>query len=162
MIPSAGGDPVQDTYVTGAPGAPSWSPDGHSLIYANTINGSSGLWIADPDAPTSPTLGLFGIADGVNRSPAWSPDGSRIAFDSTLNGTDQIWLINADGSAPNSITPAPLAAAWPAWSPDGRQLVFQVQKGSDTDLYVMPADGSASPVDITKDPRHAAFDATWW
>jgi Tol biopolymer transport system component len=162
VIPSAGGKPVQVTYVTGSPGAPSWSPDGQTLIYANTINGSSGLWIADPANPTSPTIGLFGLPEGTNRTPAWSPDGSRIAFDSTLNGTDQIWLMNADGSAPNSITPASLVASWPAWSPDGKQLVFQVLKGSDTDLYVMPADGAASPVDITKDPKHAAFDAAWW
>jgi Tol biopolymer transport system component len=162
VIPSAGGKPVQVTYVTGSPGAPSWSPDGQTLIYANAINGSSGLWIADPANPTSPTIGLFGLPEGTNRTPAWSPDGSRIAFDSTLNGTDQIWVMNADGSAPNSITPASLAASWPTWSPDGKELVFQVLKGSDTDLYLMPADGSASPVDITKDPKHAVFDPAWW
>jgi Tol biopolymer transport system component len=162
IIPSAGGDPTQDTYVTGSPGAPSWSPDGQSLVYVNTINGRSGVYIADPANATSPTIGLFGVTDGVNRSPAWSPDGTKIAFDSTLNGTDQIWVMNADGSDPNAVTPPALSAAWPAWSPDGKQLVFQVTKGSDTDLYVMPADGSAAPVDITKVPKHAAFEPAWW
>ncbi|MGH2464559.1 MAG: TolB family protein [Candidatus Limnocylindrales bacterium] len=162
IIRSTGGDPTQDSYVTGSPGAPSWSPDGQSLVYVNEINGRSGVYIADPGNASSPTIGLFGVTDGVNRSPTWSPDGSRIAFDSTLNGTDQIWLINADGSAPDAISPAALAAAWPAWSPDGKQLVFQGLRGSDTDLYVMPADGSTAPVDIAKDPRHAAFDAAWW
>ena len=162
VIPSAGGDPTQDTYVTGSPGAPSWSPDGQSLVYVNKINGRSGVYIADPANATSPTIGLFGVTDGVNRSPAWSPDGAKIAFDSTLNGSDQIWVMNADGSNPNAVTPPSLAAAWPAWSPDGKQLVFQVTKGSDTDLYVMPADGSAKPVDITRDPKHAAFEPAWW
>ena len=70
--------------------------------------------------------------------------------------------MDPDGSNVQAVTPASLAAAWPAWSPDGKQLVFQVTKGSDTDLYVMPADGSASPVDITKDASHPAFDPAWW
>jgi Tol biopolymer transport system component len=162
VIPSAGGKPVQVTYVTGSPGAPSWSADGQSLIYANTINGFAGLWIADPANPTSPTIGVFSTADGIVRSPMWSPNGSRIVFDGTLDGTSKIWLMNADGSAPNPVTPPALAASWPAWSADGKQLVFQVTKGTDTDLYVMPVDGSARPLDITPDSKHPAFDPAWW
>ena len=162
VVPSTGGKAAQLTYVGSDPGSPSWSPDGHSLAYADKVNGLTGLTVMDPDNPTAAPTQLLLTGDGVNRNPTWSPDGSKIAFDSTDDGTDRIWVVNSDSSGFLPISPPGLTASAPAWSPDGTKVVFQVTKGSDTDLYVMPADGSAAPADITKDPRHAAFDATWW
>jgi Tol biopolymer transport system component len=162
IIPSAGGTPVKFTSAGSGATEPSWSPDGHTIVYAVATSAGLTLWRLDPDNKATPPVELTKPASGNDESPAWSPDGTKIAFDSTRDGTDRIYVMDPDGSNVQAITPPTLAAAWPAWSPDGKQIVFQVTKASDTDLYVMPADGSASPVDITKDPSHPAFDPAWW
>ena len=125
-------------------------------------NGQLNLWRIDPDNLSAAPVQLTASTTGSDESPSWSPDGAKIAFDSTRDGTARIYVMNADGSSPQAVTPASLAAAWPAWSPDGKQLVFQGKSGTDLDLYLVPAAGSAAPVDLIPDPAHNAFAPSWW
>src|SRR5438046_898469 len=66
-------------------GAPSWSPDAHSIVFPGIINAVNSLWIVDVAVvngiPTGSNLHRVTInLAGTQGSPSWSPLGDAIAF----------------------------------------------------------------------------------
>ncbi len=127
-----------DRVITPGPGfeAPTWSPDGSTLVY------ESGAGPADSD------LYSFGMSTGTFRrlthnagldaDPAWSPDGSRIAWTSAHGGGFSIWVVRRDGTGVRRLTDG-VADAHPAWSPDGRTVAFV--RAATRSLELVGADG---------------------
>ncbi|MER7016302.1 hypothetical protein ABT324_33145 [Saccharopolyspora sp. NPDC000359] len=64
-------------------GAPAWSPDGRTLVFASDRNGQLDLWLHDLDTGEQRQLTHL---DGAERAPAFSPDGRTVAF---LSGASQ-------------------------------------------------------------------------
>jgi Tol biopolymer transport system component len=139
--------------------APSWSPDGRQLVYAEThvIRARE-----KSTAQLAPLIVIRDIAAGAVRpittgrdldeTPSWSPGGGRVAFVRTMipsgnriGPPEEIWTIHTDGRAARQLTHNSVSDMAPAWSPAGRWLVYQQARNraaTDWDLWTMRADGS--------------------
>jgi len=129
----------------------SWSPDGKSLAFVSTREGSKNLWIctaATGDLHRATTFALPAFAD----QPTWSPTADEIAFTSNRadNGSPDIWLLNLETNEQSQLTTTPSVDWMPVFSPNGRQLAFVSDWGGKDALWVMNRDGS--------DPRKLVDD----
>jgi len=109
---------------------PSWSPDGHQIIYIDCANPAS--FGCTPDQVRVHLVN----ADGTNphtlvatppspADPTMSPDGSKIAWESLGNGplTVDLWVANADGTNPHVLFSDGNINTVPVWASD-QELVF--------------------------------------
>jgi len=115
---------------------PSWSPDGHRIVFLGDDFNYGNIYIMD--------------ADGSNRTRvlesdrrrfkglAWSPDGTRIAF----AVTGGVATCAPDGSDFTYVVPPSIGeqAQGPSWSPDGSKIAFAATSDQ-WDIYVVDADG---------------------
>jgi TolB protein len=139
--------------------APSFSPDGHRLVYAeDRVVHMRGLSAAQ----LAPLIVIRDMAHGsvraitagqqLDETPKSSPAGGRIAFVRTIipSGSQigppaEIWTIATDGRAARQLTHNSVSDTAPAWSPTGRWLVYQRSRdaaATSWDLWTMRADGS--------------------
>jgi TolB protein len=139
--------------------APSFSPDGRRLVYAeDRVVQMAGVSAAQ----IVPLIVIRDRAHGSVRAitagqqldemPKWSPAGGRIAFVRTtiplgrqIGPPEEIWTIETDGRAARQLTHNSVSDTAPAWSPTGRWLVYQRSPdaaGTLWDLWTMRADGS--------------------
>lgn len=129
--------------------APSFSPDGVSVIFTRCQNVSNGNGCAIYRIRTDGS-GLTPVTDfqlALNDwEPVYSPDGMTIAFVSySRDGfIAAIWLMNADGSDIRRLTPPELSAVSPHWSPNGEKLAFRSHccNPQNNDIWVIDRDGS--------------------
>jgi hypothetical protein len=144
-VPVAGVDEVLN---------PSWSPDGHAIVFTGMRQGLTDLYMIDLTTGALRQLTNDAYAD---LQPVWSPDGSRIAFATdrftselgTLAiGAYRIALIDA---ASGVITKGPGFESGkhvnPEWAPDGRSLyVISDQDGVSNVYRITLADGELAQV----------------
>jgi Tol biopolymer transport system component len=100
---------------------PTWSPDGHLIVYASDL---SGLRTIRPDGG-----GEQQLTDGFDFLPAFSPDGLHLVFmRQARDPTNARWLVTRDlrTGHERAITPR-----WQQfvthvlnWSPDGEMILF--------------------------------------
>jgi Tol biopolymer transport system component len=132
--------------------APSWSPDGRTIVFVSWRDGNGEVYAMDADS-SSPRNLTQDPAKDVR--PAWSPDGRRIAFVSLRDGNSGIYVMNADGSGKRNLTRdrGAFGGLIPSWSPDGRKIAFVRATRSKRgplgvirfwgyELYLVNADGS--------------------
>ena len=171
-------------YVMGATGesvhrvadggfAPSWSPDGSSLVYT-TIDQPDPYHLGTPgdvltvEVQTGKKRKLFDGSATEEKdvfknavAPTWSPHGRRIAFFGLLGSGAQRDLFTLDVTGekqkPVRLTnDKPLDWA-PVWAPDGRSIYFGSDRGGTLDLYrigVNEATGKA-----TSEPQRVSVPA---
>jgi len=77
--------------------APTWSPDGRTLCYADARD----LWLVPSAGGNAQQLTQEGATDA---HPAWSPDGRWIYFSSFRGGSWALWRIAPKGGSPERIT----------------------------------------------------------
>jgi len=117
--------------------APSFSPDGTKVAFAQGLPGYTGVAVYDLHSDKTTLLTAPG------KDPVFSPDGKYIAFvrdapamrlaemttdrrrDRTegYKRNEEIWLMNADGTDPRRLV---RQAHCPSWSADGRHVYFHL------------------------------------
>src|SRR3569832_256663 len=108
--------------------SPTWSPDGHSLIYVDNPeigHGTGALWRRTVDG-RSPARLVHREETNWKAAPDWSRDGRRLVF-SSYSGrqNNQLWLLTAAGDDyPFPITYGGWDATRPRWSPDSTHIAF--------------------------------------
>jgi len=171
-------------YVMGATGesvhrivdggfAPSWSPDGSSLVYT-TIDQPDPYHLGTPgevqavEIQSGKKRTLFGgigtDAKDVFKNavaPTWAPHGRRIAFFGLMGTGSQRDLFTLDVSRekqrPVRVTnDKPLDWA-PVWAPDGRSIYFGSDRGGTLDLYRIGVDEATGKA--TSDPQRVSVPA---
>jgi hypothetical protein len=128
------------TGTEGSDTRPSWSPDGSSIAFGNSLDGRSSVYVVGVDGSN-----LRLLAERAS-TPAWSPLGTAIAYRTGCG----IQLVSpaapaAVPSCRNAIGVPGLG--WPVWSPDGAKLAAAGTSRRGTGprsggTWVMNADGS--------------------
>lgn len=157
------------TQITDSRGAllmPRWSPDGDTVAFIWTEDGTdSQVWLADHDGTD---LSMLRDTEGLSFGLSWSPDGEQLTY--VDNGSIHVLEI-ASGSDRVLVE-----GSWPAWSiVDGVLVVVYtagefVGEGSRTELRVIDPDGghdrairlgpSESPADLTNASEASAEPGT--
>jgi len=94
---------------------PSWSPDGHQLVYDVTAVGV-GVRIATSDGAMVRTL-----ASPTWQYPDWHPRGHRILFLGQVGSSYGLSSADTLGSNPQSLG---VDGIFPTWSPDGSKVAY--------------------------------------
>ncbi len=100
----------------------SLSPDGRLLVAVLSYQGSSDLYLLNPNS--GEILRRLTRHKSIDISPTWSPDGKQIAFVSDREGSPQLWVMNADGSNKRRLTYQGKYNQSPDWSPKGDQIAY--------------------------------------
>jgi len=104
-------------------GAPSWSPDGSRIVFANAT-AASGRHIFEVNASGGTAVPLVTTVSGW--APVLSPDGSRVAFLSRgAGGRPQIWTQARGDSAPRLLVGSgDISFQRLRWFPDSQSLLY--------------------------------------
>src|SRR5687768_2248159 len=128
----------------------SFSPDGRSIVFTSTRNGSADIY----------RVGLDGAnLQRLTDNPAFddqgvlAPDGRSLAFVSSRSGQADIWILELATGALRNVTNHPRGDFRPSWSPDGQWIAFSSDRDSKklkvafatlqtTDIYLVRTDAS--------------------
>ncbi len=102
---------------------PSWSPDGHQLVFASHRDGIFQIYAVNSDGSSLRRLTKHNAEDS---NPAWAPDGGSIVYISAT-GDDRrgLFLMGPDGSDQHGLAHSKHQDfCFPSWSPDGKTIVF--------------------------------------
>ena len=114
--------------------APSWSPDGQTLVYMSDQSGNFDIYALDMRDGVEWRLTDH---NGMDTNPVWSPDGRTIAFLSEREGALNVHVMRPDGTDVTNITSFASGYHDIAWSPEGDKLAFGTSR-----LFVMNKDGT--------------------
>lgn len=156
VVSAEGGTPRQVTSGDWDHGAPSWTPDGKSIVFsANRVPEAEYAWrqsdIYAVDV-TSGAIRQLTTRSGPDGQPTPSPDGKLIAYTGYDHTTDtwrdqQLYVMNADGTNPRSLTPqldrSPSGLTWAA---DGSGIYFSAENEGSRNLYFASLTGQVRQV----------------
>lgn len=138
----------------GSNSAPTWAPDGKSLVATLSRDGGSQLYRVDlaGGEPRRLTQG------SINTEPVFSADGSAIYFVSDRGGSPQIYRMPAQGGPAERVTFAGNYNISPAMSPDGRWLAYVSRGGNGFTLQLMDVNsGQVTPLTDTAADERPSF-----
>ena len=139
VMPSAGGAPRRLTTDFEEGGAPTWTPDGKSLVFPSARAGSVNLWRVSiaGGAPEALTTG-----PGEDLDPVVAPDG-RAVFFANVKRTWSVVVHDVKSGVRRTLVEKRTPLVLPTYSPDGRRIALAGKNSrGDTHLFVMNADGS--------------------
>ncbi|MDH7514713.1 MAG: biopolymer transporter Tol [Bacteroidota bacterium] len=103
---------------------PACSPDGKSIAFVTTKDGTMNVCLVDADGGNIRPLTAFANGEQVF-TPAWAPDGSHLVFGYADRGRRRIARVDADGNNFREFISGVTADFRdPTYSPDGRYLYY--------------------------------------
>jgi TolB protein len=123
--------------------SPRFSPDGNSIVMAQTRGGGSDIFIIGANGSGPRRLTDSGAIDV---SPCFSPDGKQIVFNSDRGGDQQLYVMGADGGGQRRVSFGSGRYATPVWSPRGDLIAFTRISGASFAIGVMRPDGSGERI----------------
>lgn len=182
FVVQANGSGLRRLTHTGSASTPTWSPDGHTIVFAATTffsgppnivrSVATSLWRVNADG-THPLALTTAVRGQVDAPGSFSPDGARLAFTRVKLGLvaqSDVEVVGPDGSGLQMLAPG---SADPVFSPDGNQIAFvssrdrngKVATGEDesayaNELYLMNADGH-DPRRLTHTSELSELAPTW-
>lgn len=127
--------------------SPSFSPDGHRLVFSSNETGAAEIWTCDANGDNPTRLTFFN--QDIAGTPHWSPDGKSIVFDGGINGVRQIFTMSAQGGTPTVLTDASVPSYLPSWSRDGKWIYFCSVPTGVRQIWKIPSTGG-TPIQVTK------------
>src|SRR5581483_360999 len=119
--------------------SPSWSPNGHEILFTSFRDGRPKLYVMDVASGRDRVL-LEG--PGLTNGGRFSPDGDLIAASrEESKGDSEIVLIDRGGSIVRRLASHGGIDVSPTWSPDGHQVAFCSTRGGSPQIYVTDAGG---------------------
>ncbi|HUF27216.1 MAG TPA: S9 family peptidase [Gemmatimonadaceae bacterium] len=156
VVPADGGTPRQVTSGDYEHGAPSWMPDGRTIVFSGLrIENAEYAWRESEIYAVNVESGAIRqLTDrrGPDGNPTPSPDGRSIAYtgyDSTgATWTDsRLYVMNADGSGSRVITGSlDRSPQSPIWAHDGSGIYFGVSSEGSSNLWFAPLRGEPRQV----------------
>ena len=144
--------------------APSFNPDGKSLLFLSDRSGHEDIYLLEADDPEhteftkAHKFKVKRLTDTpeAELGPTFSPKGDKIAF----LRSGKLWTMKPDGTDQKALVGENQVFDYD-WSPDGKMIVYGRMDGSfASELFIVPSDGSAAPKNIT---RYATYngDVSW-
>lgn len=122
--------------------SPSWSPDGHKIVYSSNVNGIYQLFTMSSDGSEQTQLVVSHTDD---TQPAWQPGttgGNNVSYQFKSNGNFDIHVYDMINKTSKAITGIDSQETQAAWSPDGQEIAFVSNNDGDFEVYIMGANGS--------------------
>ena len=138
----------------GSNSAPTWAPDGLSLVATLSRDGGSQLHRVSLSGGQPQRL----TSGSINTEPVFSPDGETLYFVSDRGGSPQIYKMPSSGGPAQRVTFSGSYNISPAISPDGRWLAYISRLPSGFRLHLMSlANGQVTAVTDTNADERPSF-----
>jgi TolB protein len=152
---------------------PSFSPDGHTIAFANGAERGTEVMLADADDEL-PARRITVGRGSDNTQPVFSPDGRQIAFTSGRPGHPEVYTMDVDGTNVQLLTEFAYGEqnyrASPDWSPNGQKIAYESRIGGNFQILTIDlrdrstkqytSDGVNEDPSWAPDARHIVFSST--
>jgi Tol biopolymer transport system component/tRNA A-37 threonylcarbamoyl transferase component Bud32 len=164
VAPATGGARTQITDFRSLNWSPIWTPDGRSLLYVSSRDGTPDIFqqpLRDGRPRGSPVRLTTGLSA---RTITLSADGSRLAYDVVRRRTN-IWVapMSSRGATPMTSARQITSENWRPLginiSHDGKWLAFDADRAGNSDIYKVRLDGG-EPIQLTSTPWNE-YAPTW-
>ncbi len=164
LVPAGGGEAMRLTsgewsvaagLTPGSAAAPSWSPDGKAIAFAQQP-GPGPRYINDVsirihDVVTGSIRALNKLEQRV-RGAAFSPDGEFVSYSFPRDGdsrfVNEVFIAPAGGGEGRSLTQTlDRNFTTSRWMPDSRSLLIRANDGTTAGLWIQPLEGPARRLD---------------
>src|SRR5215213_10241655 len=131
-------------------GAPTWSPDGTKIAFADGPD----IWTVQPDG--SGRHNLTNTPNMDEEDPDFSPDGKKIAFASKGQyKKPDIYTMQLDGSELTNVTDSRYVGEEDCvWSPGGTAIAYRKDLPENAEIFKKNADGSGRSKNVSDDPKY--------
>ena len=156
LVPADGGTPRAVTSGEWSAGAPTFTPDGRTIVYGSgpRVPDAEYAWreseVYAVDVASGRIRALT-TRKGPDSSPAVSPDGKLVAYTgydyNTQTWTDsKLYVVNIDGTGARLLHDMDRSPSNLQWAPDGSGVYFSVQSEGAQNLHFVTLTGQARAV----------------
>lgn len=146
--------------VSAAVETPEFTPDGHRLLFATSIDGW--VQICESDIGGG-NLRRISHVRAIEVSPKVNPKNpSDVVFISGRGGSEQLWRMNIDGGDLERLTSGEGYVANPSWSPNGQFVAFAWTKGYEPGNYNIFVIDIARRVPVQLTHGTGRNENPWW
>lgn len=140
----------------GSNSAPSWAPDGKSLVVTLSRDGFSQLYLIGRNGESPRRLTT---SQAIDTEGVFSPDGRQIYFVSDRSGGPQIYRMPVSGGSAERVSFTGGYNISPSISPDGRHLAYISRQNGAFKLYVGEIGklGNAQAITESSDDESPSF-----